>query len=58
MSARAPPTSSPGGLLHHPVGCVLILIVLLYKLACYVTGAQSGLDERLADPSEAEETTA
>ncbi len=32
-----------------PVGCVLILVVLLYKLACYVTGSPSGLNESLVD---------
>jgi TRAP-type C4-dicarboxylate transport system permease small subunit len=36
-----------------PLGCVLVLIVVAYKLACYVTGSESGLNEKLedADPS-------
>lgn len=36
-----------------PFGCALICIVALYKLACSVSGAESGLDTSLDDIDEA-----
>lgn len=30
-----------------PFGCFLVLLVIGYKLACYVTGAQSSLDDKI-----------
>mgnify|MGYP003381839161 CR=1 FL=1 len=41
-----------------PVGCFLMLLVVLYKLACYVTNSRSGLNESMNDLDPESETGA
>lgn len=33
-----------------PIGCLLVLIVVTYKFACYLTGSVSGLNSELENP--------